>query len=98
MKIKHAIVWIDHHGANVFHVHPETFDGIHVGAPHSHVGRATMKMAKEHPADEQHFFHEVAWALKDIEKILIVGPASAKHEIVKHLERDDATIAARIVG
>ena len=98
MTIKHAVVWIDHHEAKIFHVDPETFGGLHVEAPHSHVGRATMRADKSHPADDKHFFHEVAAALTDVEEILVVGPASAKLELVKYLEHDSRGIAAKIVG
>jgi stalled ribosome rescue protein Dom34 len=57
-----------------------------------------MKTDKSHPADDKHFFHEIAAALADVEEILVVGPASAKLELVTYLEHDSRGIAAKIVG
>jgi len=42
--------------------------------------------------------HEVVEAVADANEILIVGPGSAKLELIKHIYKHDANIASRVVG
>ena len=96
--IKHAAVWIDHHDAKVFHVDDARFDPTKI-EPHHHVQRrSTVTAEHAHPTDAQHFYEAVAKALGDVEEILIVGPGSAKLELIKHVHKHDAALAPRIVG
>ena len=97
---KHAIVWIDHKEARVLYVHPDTFDELKVASPNHHVHRHPKGpgAAAEHPDDAQRFFHDVSQALRDVEEILIVGPATAKLELVKHVHKHDALLVPRIIG
>jgi len=58
----HAVVWIDHKEARIFHVHPEATDETTVLAPQHHVHRHPKGRgeAREHPDDAHRFFGEVA--------------------------------------
>jgi stalled ribosome rescue protein Dom34 len=100
MAFHHAAVWMDHNEARIFHVDAESFDVSRIEAPHRHVHRHPKGPGEErsHPADAQHFFHEVAEALAGAEEILVVGPATAKLEFLKHLQARDQALAAKIVG
>jgi hypothetical protein len=51
-----------------------------------------------HTPEDQKYYHEVAHALSDAAEILIVGPSSAKLELIKHLHKHDSAIADKIVG
>lgn len=82
-------VWIDHREARVFHVTAETFDETHVKSPH-HV-------STKQP-DAKHFYHDVARALASSHHILVVGPAKAKLELLRHLHAHDRAIEACVVG
>lgn len=99
MKTRHAAVWIDHKEAKIFFLHPETLEIANVHAPHAHVHRhesATRDHAR--PADETHFFRDVAHAMSEAEELLLVGPASAKNELRKYIEAHDKALASRIMG
>lgn len=95
---KHAAVWIDHNEAKVFHVDSEGFDPTKI-QPHHHVKRhPTVTAERAHPADAAHYFTAVEKALADVEEILIVGPGSAKLELVKHVHKSNRGLEAKIVG
>jgi len=99
MTIRHAAVWIDHKEARIFDVSDASFDVAQVNAPKSHVHRHPHPTAEhEHPADAQKFYHEVAHALANAEEILVLGPSTAKLELIKHVHKHDATLAPKIVG
>jgi stalled ribosome rescue protein Dom34 len=95
---KHAAVWIDHNEAKVFHVDEEGFDPSTI-QPHHHVKRHSEVTAEHaHPADALHFFQAVEKAIADVEEILIVGPGSAKLELIKHVHKHSRTLEPRIIG
>jgi stalled ribosome rescue protein Dom34 len=95
---RHAAVWIDHHEAKVFHVDDAAFDPAKI-KPHHHIQRRdTMTAEHAHPADALHYFQAVEKALADVEEILIVGPGSAKLELIKHVHQHNHTLVPKIVG
>ena len=77
----HAVVWIDHKEARIFHVHPEAADESTILSPQHHIHRHPKGRGepREHPDDARHFFDDVARGLDGVDSVLIVGPASAKH-------------------
>lgn len=105
----HAAVWIDHNEARVFHVEPETpghvqpepIDETTIAAPmhlfHRHP-KGQSGQPKEHPEDAKRFFEDVAHSLDAADTVLIVGPASAKHEFAKYLEHHDPRLRAKVAG
>ncbi len=96
--IKHAVIWVDHDEAKVFHVGPERFDAAKV-EPHRHFTRhSRMTVEREHPTDALHFFQAVEKALADATEILVAGPGSAKVELLEHLQKHDHALVPRIVG
>ena len=96
----HAVIWIDHNEARVFHVHPEAADETTVLAPQHHIHRHPKGRgeAREHPDDEHRFFREVARALDGVDAILIVGPSSAKLEFLRYLHAEEHALARHVVG
>jgi stalled ribosome rescue protein Dom34 len=100
MAFRHAAVWIDHNEARIFHVDSQSFDVSRIEAPHRHIHRHPKGPGEErsHPADAQHFFREVAEALAEAEEILVVGPATAKLEFLKHLHASHHALGSKIVG
>jgi stalled ribosome rescue protein Dom34 len=98
MTTVHAAVWIDHSEAKIFHVDDERFDP-KVVEPRHHLRRHNITTAEHaHPADLEHFFHDVAQALADVAEILVVGPGSAKLEFIKHVHKREHTLVPKIVG
>jgi stalled ribosome rescue protein Dom34 len=96
----HAVVWIDHQEARIFHVHPDMADESRVLSPQHHVHRHPKGRGepREHPDDARHFFRDVAERLDGIDSILVVGPASAKHEFITFVHETHPQLESRIVG
>jgi len=96
----HAVIWIDHKEARIFHVHQETVDSKTVLAAQHHLHRHPKGRgeAGEHPDDAHRFFGEAARTLAGVDAILIVGPASAKLEFFRYLHEHDRRLEAKVVG
>ncbi len=96
----HAVAWIDHKEARIFHVHPDAADSTTVLAPQHQLHRHPKGRgeAKEHPDDAHRFFGEVARALDGVDALLIVGPSSAKLEFFRYLSEHDRRLEAKVVG
>lgn len=99
MAHQHAIVWIDQHEARIFRAADDGFSASTVEAPERHVHRHEQQTRERgHPADAHRYYHDVARALEDAEEILVVGPATAKLELLKHVHRHHHTLEPKIVG
>jgi stalled ribosome rescue protein Dom34 len=97
----HVAIWIDHKEARLFGVHAEGSEMTLVKAPlHSihHKHPHTAAGDKAHPDDARHFFQEIARALEGAEEILVVGPSTAKLELLRHLHVHAPNIERRVVG
>jgi hypothetical protein len=95
----HAVVWIDHRQARVFHFNAADADRIvvHPERPVRDYHRK-QKGSGHHDAEEQAFLEEVTQAVADAGAILIIGPAGEKHELLKHIERVHPQMTARVEG
>jgi len=104
----HAVIWIDHKEARVFHVQPETvgheqpeaIDETTILSPQHLIHRHPKGRgeAKDHPDDTKRFFHEVARSLDGTDAVLIVGPSSAKLEFLRYVQDHDKKLQSRVVG
>ena len=96
----HAVVWIDHHEAKVFHFDRDGVDKmvIHPDNPSVHLHHKANCLGSGHAAEDQHFLDQVAKAIADAGAILITGPANAKTELVKHLHRHEPKLIEHIAG
>ena len=96
----HAVIWINHKEARIFHVHPDAIDDTTVLAPQHAIHRHPKGRgeASEHPEDAKRFFHEVAQSLDGTDTILIVGPATAKLAFFRYIREHDRTLERRVVG
>jgi stalled ribosome rescue protein Dom34 len=95
-----SAVWIDHHEAKIFHVMTGEFDESVVNAPAHHIHRHPKGPTDEHhhPDDMKHFFADVAKALQGAEKILIVGPSTAKLQLLRYLHEHAPAVEGHVVG
>jgi stalled ribosome rescue protein Dom34 len=100
MTNRQTAVWIDHNEAKIFHVEDGRFDVSKIDARHHHVHRHPKGASekKEHPIDSRHFFHQVAQALLSADEILLVGPATEKCELIKHIHAHEPLLESKIVG
>ena len=100
MNTNHAAVWIDHEEAKIFHVSADSFETLNVRAPKHHVHRhpVGMEERRQHPADAKRFFEDVVHALLGAREILVVGPSTAKLELIRHLHKHHPALETRVVG
>jgi len=100
MSTYHAAVWIDHNEARIFHVTEETFDESVIQSPkaHTQLHRRLGSDDGHRAPEDQHYYSEVARALADAGEVLVLGPATAKLELIKHAHRRDPKLEAKIIG
>ena len=96
----HAVVWIDHQVAKVFHVGLSGSDQIdlHPGLQTRHIHHKANSIGSGHAHEDKELMQKVADAISDAGEILIIGPAAAKTELAKYLREQHPKIGARIVG
>jgi stalled ribosome rescue protein Dom34 len=96
----HAIVWIDHQQAKVFHIGLSGADQIDLH-PHlqtRHIHHKANSIGSGHVHEDKELMQGVADAVSDAGEILIIGPAGAKTELAKYLREHKPEIGERIVG
>jgi len=101
MTTRHAAVWLDHNEARIFHLTPENYQEETVKSPHAHTKlhrKAGPTASSGHAPEDQHYYHEIAQHLAGTEEILVVGPANAKTEFMRHLEKHDHGLKSKVVA
>lgn len=96
----HALVWIDHQQAKIFHFDASGADREVVNSthPHQHLHHKANAPDSGHAPPDQKFLQEVAAALAPASAILITGPGSAKTELMSLIERAHPELARRVSG
>ena len=96
----HAVAWVDHHQARVFHFNPEDVERLVIKPDHPtrHIHHKANTIGSGNASEDHQFLEAIAEALSDAGAILIVGPANEKTELVKHIEKHHPKLAAAIVG
>ena len=100
MSLDHAVIWIDHQEAHVIHFNAEDSDSevIRTRSTHSHLHHKSGATGSGHATTDKTYLHAVAEAVADAREILIVGPGSAKLELLRHAEKHDPKVSQKIVG
>jgi stalled ribosome rescue protein Dom34 len=94
----HAVVWIDHKQARIFHFSVDEADRTLI---RDHVVRDLHSREKRtgHRTEENKpFFEDIACAIADAGAILVVGPAQEKDLFAKFLAEKHPTIRAHVEG
>ena len=96
----HAVIWIDHHEARVFHFGPAEVDQLvlHPEHPTRHIHHKANSIGSGHAAEDHAFLHAVAQSVAEAGAVLITGPANAKTELVKHIHRHEPKLMDVIAG
>ena len=78
----HAVIWIDHREARVFHFSPTEVEKLvlHPDNPTKHIHHKANSIGSGHATADKGFLHAVIQAAADAGAILIAGPGSAKSE------------------
>ncbi len=96
MSFNHAVVWLDQTEAHVIHFSrsdSET-DVIKTTSQHKKDGVVGNNRAEEPTA----YLDEVAAALGESKEILIVGPGMEKMNFIRHLNKNHAALAEKVVS
>ena len=99
MSNRHAVVWVDHAQAHVLFIDAENIEKSFLEPaqhPRLHHKRGSVGGGKA--AEDQHYYHGIAQALRGTQEILIAGPGQAKLELFKHLQQHDPEVAKHVVG
>ncbi len=100
MPTQHAAVWIDHDEAKVFRI-GSSGEEVDLATVHSHHHAKRHSMTtheRAHPTDAAHFYREVAQSLADAEEVIVVGPGTAKLELIKYVHKHEHALVPKIVG
>jgi stalled ribosome rescue protein Dom34 len=95
-----AAVWLDHHQARVFHVDLDGFDEQRLNAPLHHFHRHPKGPSEphDHPEDQKRYFEEIARTLAPADEILVLGPSTAKTQLMHYLESQAPAVASKVVA
>ena len=96
----HAVVWIDHREARVFHFNPTDVEKLvlHPDHPTKHIHHKANSIGSGHAAADHEFLHAVAESIADAGAVLITGPANTKSQLVKHIDQHDPKLMKIIAG
>jgi stalled ribosome rescue protein Dom34 len=85
----HAVIWIDHHEARVFHFSPTDVERLvlHPDHPTRHIHHKANSIGSGHASEDHDYFQAIAESIADAGAVLITGPANAKTELIKHIHR-----------
>lgn len=100
MSHVHAVLWIDHHEARIFHFNATEVDRlvIHPDHPARHLHHKAQTIGSGNAAEDHDFLQRVADALSDAAAILVTGPADEKTELVKHIGQHAPALTQKIVA
>lgn len=93
MSLFHAVVWIDHHTAQVLQFDAEHVQAQKVKAHSHHTAQHASGVRTEHE-----FFGEVCDALAGITEVLVTGSKTAQADFKHYVEKHRAAVAPQIVG
>lgn len=98
MPKSHAVVWLDHVEACIFHFNRDSADKTALHRhPHSPRHKHGALRSGRDP-DDIAFFLSIAQALEDTREVLLVGPGAAKLEFLRYVTRSQAWLERIIVG
>lgn len=100
MSLNHAVIWIDHKEAHVMFLSEDASEAeiIKSKSTHAHLHHKANEIGSGKVALDSKYLHSVTQAVKESKEILILGPGSAKLELIKHAHKHDAKLAEKIVG
>ena len=100
MSLNHAVILIDHQEAHVMFLSEDASEAevIRSKSTHAHLHHKGGEVGSGRIALDSKYLHSVIQAVNESKEILILGPGSAKLELIKHAHQHDAKVAEKIVG
>jgi len=96
----HAVIWIDHREARVFHFNSTDVERLvlHPDHPTKHIHHKANSIGSGHASPDHDYFQAVADSVADAGAVLVTGPANAKTELASHIRLHDPALAKVIAG
>jgi stalled ribosome rescue protein Dom34 len=96
----HAVVWLDHHEAKIFHFNADSAEEklIIPADPHVHLHHKANSIGSGHAAEDKAYLHAIVDAIRHTKAVLITGPGLAKTALVKHIASHDPGIMSQVSG
>ena len=100
MSHYHAVVWLDHSEAHVMHITADDVEKsvIHPSKTHHHLHAKSGATGAGRLAEDKDYYQAIMVALKGAQEILVVGPAQAKLQLIKHIHVHDQALGDKVVG
>ncbi|MGD9842106.1 MAG: translational machinery protein [Steroidobacteraceae bacterium] len=94
----HAIVWVDHLEAKIFHLDATEFDKlvVHTHASGHHLHHKANTRGSGHLGVDKEFFARILNALTRTGVLLITGPGNARTELKHYIDEHNPQLAKRI--
>jgi hypothetical protein len=85
----HAVIWIDHREARVFHFSSTDVERLvlHPDNPTKHIHHKANSIGSGRAVEDHDYLQAIVDSVADAGAILITGPANAKTELVKHIHQ-----------
>jgi len=100
MSLNHAVIWIDHKEAHVMFLSETASEAevIKTKSTHPHLHHKGGEIGSGRVALDSKYLHSVIQAVVESKEILVIGPGSAKLELIKHAHHHDPKVAEKIIG
>ena len=100
MTHNHAIVWMDSKEARVFRFNAADVESEHLKAhnPYRKVHHKAGVIGAGHMSLDAGFFDHILEALEGTTEWLLVGPAGAKNDLLRHLDKHMPAMRKSLVG
>ena len=98
MQANHVVIWIDHREAHVLYFDSSKNQIIKSIYEHTHLHHKANTIGSGNAPSDHVFFDQVIASLVNANEILIVGPGSAKGEIVKYIATHHNILSKKIMG
>ena len=100
MEHNHAVVWIDHSQARVFHFNQEEVETLvlHPKNPHIHIHHKANEIGSGHAPEDMNYFKKVVEAIGSSKAVLLTGPGIAKTALMKFIALHVPTMLPVISG
>jgi stalled ribosome rescue protein Dom34 len=100
MSHYHAVVLLDHKEAHVMHITPEDVEKsvVHPTKPHKKLHSKSGTVGAGKAAEDHAYYHAIVEALQGAQEVLVLGPAQAKLQLIKHIHSHDHAMTDKIVG
>jgi stalled ribosome rescue protein Dom34 len=96
----HAVMWIDHREARVFHFGRDEVETLvlHPENPTRQAHHKSNTIGSGHEVLPAEFLHAAAQSIADAGAVLVTGPGNAKKELMAHIEKHDPKLLKIILG